>query len=144
MYEKGEIMYLRNKLVHSQKCLEVEADDDHSISPDSLWALFLATGATSTVSLAIYVARQKQHFQDFMFEHSHLEADICSNEILDTSPCTKNTILCWRHQKNQFSSRVRNVQRKPRKCLRQKGFTRTLQTYRAMASYGLWKFFLLS
>ncbi|XP_010644368.1 glutamate receptor 2.7 [Vitis vinifera] len=43
--------------VHLKKCLEVEADDDHSISPDSLWALFLATGATSTVSLAIYVAR---------------------------------------------------------------------------------------
>ncbi|KAL6314637.1 hypothetical protein AAG906_026981 [Vitis piasezkii] len=43
--------------VHLKKCLEVEADDDHSISPDSLWVLFLATGATSTVSLAIYVAR---------------------------------------------------------------------------------------
>uniref|UniRef100_F6H1Z0 Glutamate receptor n=1 Tax=Vitis vinifera TaxID=29760 RepID=F6H1Z0_VITVI len=69
LYEKGEIMYLRNKLVHSQKCLEVEAEDDHSISPDSLWVLFLATGATSTVSLAIYVAGQMQHFQDFMLEN---------------------------------------------------------------------------
>ena len=69
LYEKGEIMYLRNKLVHSQKCLEVEAEDDHSISPDSVWVLFLATGATSTVSLAIYVAGQMQHFQDFMLEN---------------------------------------------------------------------------
>ncbi|CAB4307806.1 unnamed protein product [Prunus armeniaca] len=58
--ENGTFRDLEQNMLASQKCMDVDLEDDRlnlSLSPSYFWVLFLFTGGTSSMALAIYIFR---------------------------------------------------------------------------------------
>ncbi|KAL6283571.1 hypothetical protein ACE6H2_014500 [Prunus campanulata] len=58
--ENGTFQRLEQNMLASQKCMDMELEDEHlclSVSPSYLWVLFVFTGGTSSMALAIYIFR---------------------------------------------------------------------------------------
>ncbi|CAL8150958.1 unnamed protein product [Prunus armeniaca] len=59
--EKGTLQDLERKMLASQKCMDMDPEEDEclslSVSPSYFWVLFLFTGGTSSMALAIYIFR---------------------------------------------------------------------------------------
>ncbi|CAL2253912.1 unnamed protein product [Prunus armeniaca] len=59
--EKGTLQDLERKMLASQKCMGMDPEEDEclslSVSPSYFWVLFLFTGGTSSMALAIYIFR---------------------------------------------------------------------------------------
>lgn len=56
--ESGKLRELENAILASQKCIDMEPDDDPrslSLSPSYFWVLFVFTGGTSSIALVIYI-----------------------------------------------------------------------------------------
>ncbi|XP_024979120.1 glutamate receptor 2.8-like [Cynara cardunculus var. scolymus] len=55
--ESGTLRHMEQRMIGSEHCVDLESihDDYESLGLHSFWSLFLFTGATSTVALAIYV-----------------------------------------------------------------------------------------
>ncbi|KAJ9537931.1 hypothetical protein OSB04_030664 [Centaurea solstitialis] len=55
--ESGTLRYLEQRMIGSEHCVDLETfhDDYESLGLHSFWSLFLFTGGTSTLALAIYV-----------------------------------------------------------------------------------------
>lgn len=58
--ESGKLQDLENAMLASEKCTDIEPDDEPlslSLSPSYFWVLFVFTGGTSSMALAIYIFR---------------------------------------------------------------------------------------
>ncbi|KAM1474871.1 hypothetical protein ACFX2I_030835 [Malus domestica] len=56
--ESGKLRELENAMFASQKCIDMEPDDEPrslSLSPSYFWVLFMFTGRTSSIALVIYI-----------------------------------------------------------------------------------------
>ncbi|KAH6780908.1 hypothetical protein C2S52_012145 [Perilla frutescens var. hirtella] len=60
VFESGALRDLEISLIASEKCVEVQADNETaSLSPHGFFMLFVFTGSTSTTALAIYYFRNR-------------------------------------------------------------------------------------
>ncbi|PQP93855.1 hypothetical protein Pyn_37207 [Prunus yedoensis var. nudiflora] len=58
--ESGKLQDLENAMLASEKCTDIEPDDEPlslGLSPSYFWVLFVFTGGTSSMALAIYIVR---------------------------------------------------------------------------------------
>lgn len=56
--ESGQLQDLENAMLASEKFTDIEPDDEPlSLSPSYFWVLFVFTGGTSSMALAIYIFR---------------------------------------------------------------------------------------
>ncbi|KAJ8765253.1 hypothetical protein K2173_011933 [Erythroxylum novogranatense] len=56
--ESGRQEELEKQMFASQKCVDLEQDDNSSLNVGSFWMLFVFTGSASTVALIIYIIRK--------------------------------------------------------------------------------------
>ncbi|KAJ7948714.1 Glutamate receptor [Quillaja saponaria] len=95
--EDGTLRYLENKMIASEKCQDIEVDDQNpSLSPSSFWVLFIFTGSTSTIALLVYIS--------------------CTNNLLHGQKTMWKLLIAvikhWGAQSRRFSRRVSNVAEK--------------------------------
>ncbi|KAA8523958.1 hypothetical protein F0562_010611 [Nyssa sinensis] len=93
--EKGVLRELENSLTASEKCVDVEADNENvSLSPSSFWVLFTFSTATSTAALVIYIVSEKWRIHSFLLELR------CIWMLISVA------MIHWWLQKRRFSRRV--------------------------------------
>ncbi|KAL3508725.1 hypothetical protein ACH5RR_028126 [Cinchona calisaya] len=99
VFESGALKDLDEKLTASEKCVENESDNETvSLSPSSFVVLFLFTGGTSTVALAIYVVHSKCNMDNSMAEHKRIWLLMLM------------VLKYWRNKKRRFSRKVSHVE----------------------------------
>lgn len=74
MSENGKLLELEERYINSEKCAEpvLLSNEDASIGFESFAILFLLTGCTSTVALAIFVIRHIICSLNSTLEHNNL------------------------------------------------------------------------
>ncbi|XP_074355792.1 glutamate receptor 2.8-like [Apium graveolens] len=93
VFESGKLRELENKMIGSERCVEVESayddEDENSLTLDSFWILFALTGGTTTCALTIYAL------------------DGLRRRATNFTPKIVTTISKhWGHQNRRFSRKV--------------------------------------
>ncbi|KAK1405102.1 Glutamate receptor [Heracleum sosnowskyi] len=77
VFESGKLRELEDKMIGSERCVEVDSsnDDEISLSLDSFWILFVLTGGTTTCALAIYALNQLRRTTKLTLQFSGLTTE---------------------------------------------------------------------
>ncbi|MFS7994567.1 hypothetical protein Hanom_Chr12g01107561 [Helianthus anomalus] len=72
--ESGTLKELEDRYINSEKCLDEELlpDENESLNLHSFSVLFVLTGGTSTLALAIYIVISINDFKKSVQEHTTL------------------------------------------------------------------------
>lgn len=96
VFESGKLRELEDKMIGSERCVEVDSsnDDEISLSLNSFWILFVLTGGTTTCALAIYTLNEVRT--------TKLTLQICN--------CVTMISKHWKHQAKRLSRKVSDAE----------------------------------
>lgn len=99
VFESGTLKELEDKLIASEKCVDIRSDNETlSLSPSSFYVLFLFTGGTSTAALAIYFVHSKFGVDNSMPEHKRIWLLMLI------------VLKLWRNKRSQHSRKVSHAE----------------------------------
>lgn len=97
VFESGKLRELEDKMIGSERCVEVDSsnDDEISLSLNSFWILFVLTGGTTTCALAIYSLNE--------LRRTKLTQQIGNY-------CVTTISKHWKHQRKRLSRKVSDAE----------------------------------